>query len=155
MLLDFAPPPLKECTSGLLKGAAAGLKMGGRLFIYGPFALSGTLAPDSNKDFDASLKARSGGSWGIRDAAWVADLADEQGLELTDMTLMPANNFFVVFKKVRITCLCSQSVSQSPVANSWWRGLVWFDSSPHVWCVHAHGWVKAAVRSGKQKLHAI
>lgn len=93
--------PQKECTSGLLGGATAGLKIGGHLFVYGPFALNGLLIPDSNKDFDASLKARSGGSWGIRDAAWVCGLAYEQGLELTAMTLMPANNFFVVFKKVR------------------------------------------------------
>lgn len=96
----------------MLKGAAAGLKVGGHLFIYGPFALSGTLIPDSNKDFDASLKARSNGSWGIRDAAWVADLADEQGLELKAMTLMPANNFFVVFTKVGITCIYSAPRSQ-------------------------------------------
>ncbi|CBJ49165.1 conserved unknown protein [Ectocarpus siliculosus] len=91
----------QECTGGLLGGAAAGLKVGGHLFIYGPFALNGLLIPDSNKNFDTSLKARSGGSWGIRDAAWVCGLAHDQGLELTAMTLMPANNFFVVFKKVR------------------------------------------------------
>ncbi|CAM9262278.1 unnamed protein product, partial [Hapterophycus canaliculatus] len=54
----------------------------------------------SNKDFDASLKARSGGSWGIRDVTWVTDLADQEGLQLTAMTNMPANNFFVVFTKV-------------------------------------------------------
>eukprot|EP00903_Cladosiphon_okamuranus_P009423 g8986.t1 len=93
----------KECTGGLLKGASAGLKSGGHLFIYGPFALNGLLIPDSNKSFDESLKARSGGSWGIRDVAWVASLADEQGLELKAMTLMPANNFFVVFTKVAPT----------------------------------------------------
>lgn len=95
--------PQKECTGGLLGGAAAGLKVGGHLFVYGPFALNGLLIPDSNKDFDASLKARSGGSWGIRDAAWVCGLAYEQGLELTAMTPMPANNFFVVFTKVKAT----------------------------------------------------
>lgn len=89
----------------MLKGAAAGLKMGGHLFIYGPFALNGLLIPDSNKNFDESLKARSNGSWGIRDAAWVTDLADFQGLELTAMTPMPANNFFVVFTKVSIVSL--------------------------------------------------
>lgn len=92
--------PQKECTDGLLKGASTGLKAGGYLFIYGPFALNGLLIPDSNKSFDESLKARSGGSWGIRDVAWVASLADEQGLELIAMALMPANNFFVVFTKV-------------------------------------------------------
>lgn len=93
---------VKECTPGLLKGAAAGLKMGGRLFVYGPFALNGILVPDSNKAFDESLKARSDGVWGIKDAAVVADLADEQGLDLTAMIAMPANNFFVVFTKVRV-----------------------------------------------------
>lgn len=90
----------QECTSGLLKGASARLRVGGHLFIYGPFALNGLLIPDSNKNFDESLKARSGGSWGIRDAAWVTGLADKEGLELTAMTAMPANNFFVVFTKV-------------------------------------------------------
>lgn len=90
----------KDCTGGLLKGASAGLKIGGYLFIYGPFALNGLLIPDSNKNFNESLKGRSGGSWGIRDVTWVTSLADEQGLELKAMTLMPANNFFVVFKKV-------------------------------------------------------
>ncbi|CAM9742447.1 unnamed protein product [Scytosiphon promiscuus] len=91
----------QECTTGLLKGASAGLRMGGHLFIYGPFALNGVLIPGSNQDFDASLKARSDGIWGIRDASWVTDLADREGLELTAMTVMPANNFFVVFTKVR------------------------------------------------------
>lgn len=70
------------------------------MFIYGPFVLNGLLIPDSNKAFDESLKARSEGLWGIRDAAWVTDMADEHGLELTAMTAMPANNFFVVFTKV-------------------------------------------------------
>lgn len=76
------------------------LKMGKHLFLYGPFELDGVLIPDSNKEFNESLKARSQGLWGIRDVAWVAKLADEQGLELTAMTPMPANNFFVVFTKV-------------------------------------------------------
>lgn len=102
--------PQKECTGGLLKGASAGLKAGGYLIIYGPFALNGLLVPDSNKGFDESLKARSGGSWGIRDVAWVASLADEQGLELKAMTLMPANNFFVVFTKVTTYLLASGGV---------------------------------------------
>lgn len=74
--------------------------MGKHFFLYGPFGLDGVLLPDSNKGFNDSLKARSDGLWGIRDVAWVAKLADEQGLELTAMTLMPANNFFIVFTKV-------------------------------------------------------
>eukprot|EP00904_Undaria_pinnatifida_P001551 jgi/Undpi1/11397/HiC_scaffold_30.g13694.m1 len=97
-MIHIAP---KECTMGLFKGAASGLKMGKHLFLYGPFMLHGVLIPDSNKSFDEYLKGRSEGQWSIRDAEWVAKLADEQGLELTAMTLMPANNFFVVFTKVR------------------------------------------------------
>lgn len=69
--------------------------------MYGPYALDGLLEPDSNKAFHESLGARSGGLWGIRDATWVTDLADELGLKLEAMTPMPANNFFVVFTKVR------------------------------------------------------
>ncbi|CAM9533849.1 unnamed protein product, partial [Laminaria digitata] len=96
-MIHMAP---QECTSGLLKGAAAGLKMGKHLFLYGPFGLDGALIPDSNKSFDESLKARSQGLWGIRDVAWVVVLADEQGLELVAMTPIPTNNFFLVFTKV-------------------------------------------------------
>lgn len=94
----------QECTPALLAGAAAGLKMGGRLFIYGPFALSGLLAPESNVKFDQSLKARSNSLWGVKDVSFVADLADERGLDLTAMTAMPSNNFFVVFTKVLFLC---------------------------------------------------
>ena len=112
----------QECTRGLLKGASAGLKAGGYLFVYGPFALNGILIPDSNKSFDESLKARSGGSWGIRDVAWVASLADEQGLELKAMTLMPANNFFVVFTKVRF---CLSLYSQCHELESIWFRVSW------------------------------
>lgn len=70
------------------------------MFLYGPYALDGLLEPDSNKAFHESLGARSGGLWGIRDATWVANLADELGLKLEAMTPMPANNFFVVLTKV-------------------------------------------------------
>lgn len=70
------------------------------MFLYGPFALGGLLAPQSNRDFDASLKARSNGVWGIKDVEFVARSGEKEGLELTAITPMPANNFFVVFTKV-------------------------------------------------------
>lgn len=97
----LASPPRQECSPGLLRGAASVLKMGGLLFIYGPFALNGLLAPQSNRDFNESLKARSNGVWGIKDIVWLTELGDEAGLELSEICAMPANNFFVVFKKVR------------------------------------------------------
>lgn len=69
--------------------------------------LSGLLAPESNVSFDKSLKLRSDGVWGIKDIVWVTGLADERGLELTDMAAMPANNFFVTFTKVFRVYICS------------------------------------------------
>ncbi|CAM9153613.1 unnamed protein product [Discosporangium mesarthrocarpum] len=97
-MIHIAP---KDCTEGLMLGAGALLRPGGHLFLYGPFALAGLLAPESNVVFDQSLKARSRGQWGVRDITWVAEVAARAGgMELTEMTAMPANNYFVVFTKV-------------------------------------------------------
>ena len=42
------------------------LKNGGKLLMYGPFAVDGVLQPQSNVDFDLSLKLNNP-EWGIRD----------------------------------------------------------------------------------------
>lgn len=55
-----------KCTLGLFAGAAAMLKNGGKLLMYGPFAVDGILEPQSNIDFDHSLKLNNP-EWGIRD----------------------------------------------------------------------------------------
>jgi len=52
-------------TEGLLTGAAAVLRPGGHLVLYGPFARNGILAPDSNVEFDTRLKLRC-----VPGAAW-------------------------------------------------------------------------------------
>lgn len=64
---------------------------GGMLLAYGPFNYGGTFSSDSNRDFDAWLKARDPRS-GIRDFEAVDGLARDVGLELLEDVAMPANN---------------------------------------------------------------
>lgn len=86
-----------EVTLGLLTGAAAVLAPGGRLFLYGPFAVNGRPATASDAAFDASLRARNA-AWGYRDARdEVAVAAEGVGLHLEEVVDMPANNFVLVF----------------------------------------------------------
>ena len=51
---------------GIISGAAAKLQAGGMLFLYGPFAVSGRLEPESNVKFDETLRSKNP-SWGVRD----------------------------------------------------------------------------------------
>ncbi len=64
---------------------------GGVLVAYGPFKYAGAYTSDSNRDFDAWLKARDPRS-GIRDFEAVDALARDAGLQLVDDAAMPANN---------------------------------------------------------------
>ena len=83
---------------GLLAGAGRLLRTGGLLVLYGPFARNGHIAP-SNAAFSESLKARDPG-WGVRDLDTdVVPAATAQGLRLTSVTEMPANNLTVVFRR--------------------------------------------------------
>ena len=69
----------------------------GTLAVYGPFNYGGTFSSDSNREFDAWLKARDAAS-GIRDAEAVAALAQAQGLALQEDVAMPANNRCLVWR---------------------------------------------------------
>ena len=64
---------------------------GGTLVAYGPFNYRGEFSSDSNRDFDAWLKARDPAS-GIRDVEVVDALAQAAGLRLVADVAMPANN---------------------------------------------------------------
>lgn len=70
----------------------------GVLAVYGPFNDGGAFTSDSNRAFDAWLKARDPAS-GIRDAEAVDALAQAQGLVLQEDVAMPANNRCLVWRR--------------------------------------------------------
>lgn len=70
----------------------------GVLALYGPFNYGGQYTSDSNRQFDAWLKARDPSS-GIRDFQWVDGLARQAGLQLWEDNAMPANNRLLVWAK--------------------------------------------------------
>ena len=85
-------------TLGLLALAAEALEEGGLLCVYGPFSFAGLIEPESNRTFDASLRARNA-EWGYRDVEAVEKAASERGLRLLETVPMPANNHFLIFSK--------------------------------------------------------
>ena len=68
------------------------------LVVYGPLNEGGTYTSESNREFDAWLKARDPRS-GIRDVEAVRALATQVGLEAVDDLAMPANNRCLVWRR--------------------------------------------------------
>lgn len=71
---------------------------GAVMVAYGPFNRDGAPTSDSNRDFDAWLKARDPRS-GLRDAEDVDALARAAGLVRIDDVAMPANNHCLVWRR--------------------------------------------------------
>jgi hypothetical protein len=78
--------------------AAAALKPGGRLAVYGPFNVDGRYTSPSNEAFDASIRAKNP-EWGLRDVRDLETAAGERGVILQAQLGMPANNLLLVFAK--------------------------------------------------------
>lgn len=91
-----------SATQALFAGAAAHLSthpsIAAPVVLYGPYRIGGAHTAPSNEAFDQSLKARNA-EWGVRDLEAVAEVAGEQGFELSGRFAMPANNFVVVFRR--------------------------------------------------------
>ncbi len=83
---------------GLMAGAAGILPDDGVLYLYGPYQVDGRHTADSNRDFDAWLRAQDP-AWGVRDLGDVTDLAARHGFALVETVAMPANNLSVVFRR--------------------------------------------------------
>ncbi len=66
--------------------------------VYGPFNIGGAFTSDSNREFDAMLRARDPRS-GLRDLEAVQALAAGVGLQLTAHVAMPANNRMLAFRR--------------------------------------------------------
>ncbi len=87
-------PQVEACFAGIGRVLAPG----GLLTVYGPFNYGGAYTSDSNRDFDAWLKARDPAS-GLRDFEAVDALARGIGLALLEDNAMPANNRCVVWRR--------------------------------------------------------
>lgn len=68
------------------------------LVVYGPFNYAGQFTSDSNRAFDASLRARDA-KMGIRDFESIDALACGIGLRLVEDVAMPANNRCLVWRR--------------------------------------------------------
>ncbi len=70
----------------------------GMLVVYGPFNQGGAFTSASNREFDASLKAREP-HMGIRDLEAVDSLARGIGMRLQHDLAMPANNRCLIWRR--------------------------------------------------------
>ncbi|MEL1249843.1 DUF938 domain-containing protein [Aurantiacibacter gilvus] len=93
-MTHISPP---AATEGLFAAAGRLLPPGGPLVIYGPFVEADFETTASNLEFDASLKSRDP-SWGLRDVAWLDQLAAGSGLERKARHAMPTNNLTLVYR---------------------------------------------------------
>ncbi|KYQ57676.1 UPF0585 protein C16orf13 like protein A [Trachymyrmex zeteki] len=87
-----------QCTIGLFNNANQLLKPNGLLITYGPYAFDGQITPQSNVDFNESLKLQDP-SWGLRDVTDLKKLAEENNIRLIEIVDMPANNKTIIWKK--------------------------------------------------------
>jgi hypothetical protein len=87
-----------EAAVGLVRGAAALLRVDCMLYLYGPFRRDGAHTAPSNAAFDRSLRTRDA-SWGVRDLEAVAALARTHGFTAPIVEAMPANNLSLIFRK--------------------------------------------------------
>ena len=95
-LLHISP---RAVCGAVLRGAAAALRPGGLLVLYGPFLLQGRFTTPSNEAFDAQLRAMHP-DYGLRDLdAEVFAPGAALGLARREVVDMPANNFLLVLQR--------------------------------------------------------
>ena len=87
-----------EAVVNMLAQAGLQLRSNGVLCLYGPMQYQGVIEPQSNRDFDASLRQQAS-HMGIREFHQINHLAAEAGLMLLEDHAMPANNRLLVWQK--------------------------------------------------------
>ncbi|KAK9870981.1 hypothetical protein WA026_009941 [Henosepilachna vigintioctopunctata] len=89
-----------ECSIGLFKNGSQVLKPGGLIVTYGAYAYKGVIEPQSNIDFDRSIRSQHP-DWGLRDIVDLENIANEHGIVLVHKYDLPANNKCLIWKKQR------------------------------------------------------
>ena len=83
----------------MFRGVAGVLQADGCFVLYGPFNRNGAFTSESNRRFDASLRA-SVPHGGIRDLADITREAEKNGMNLYKTCPMPANNMCLILNKL-------------------------------------------------------
>ncbi len=81
------------------RGIGKVLAPGGCFALYGPFNDGGRFTSESNRQFDAHLKARDP-RMGLRDLDDLREIAARHGLMLADNHAMPVNNRALVWRRL-------------------------------------------------------
>ncbi|KAJ8934600.1 hypothetical protein NQ318_002944 [Aromia moschata] len=87
-----------SCSAALFENVARALKPGGLLVTYGAYADGGVLEPQSNRDFDRSIRARDP-RCGVRDVQELRRMAEPHGIGLLHVYELPANNKCLIWRK--------------------------------------------------------
>jgi cyclopropane fatty-acyl-phospholipid synthase-like methyltransferase len=87
----------KAAVTAMFAGISRLLIQGGLFLLYGPFNKDGQYTAPSNREFDAWLQARDP-AMGVRDMAWLDELAHQGGLRRDEEIAMPADNFILVWR---------------------------------------------------------
>ncbi len=89
-----------HAVEAMFAGVGRVLRPGGQFLLYGPFNYEGKFSAPSNARFDAWLKERDP-QMGIRDVAWLNDLAAAADMVAVEDLEMPVNNRTLVWHKRR------------------------------------------------------
>jgi cyclopropane fatty-acyl-phospholipid synthase-like methyltransferase len=84
--------------AAMFAGVGRVLAPGGPFLLYGPFCYHGRHTAASNARFHEWLEARDP-AMGVRDVAWLTELAASAGLVLAEDLEMPVNNRTLVWRK--------------------------------------------------------
>lgn len=88
----------ESAVMAMFAGLGDRLPAGAPFCLYGPFMEQGRHISDSNRRFDAELHALGNGM-GVRDIAWLLQVAAVAGFELEAVEPMPANNRILVWRR--------------------------------------------------------
>lgn len=97
-LFQVAPVSI---ASGIANLASSVLTPDGLLAIYGPFKIDGGYTTASNESFDKEILAAGVSEWGLKDVRDLEKAAAPFGLKLARVLNLPANNFILIFDRVR------------------------------------------------------